>query len=124
MKCLWRNKRTLYYATWEGMRETVDEDGNILETNGPIYSDPKSWSANISIEEGQRFVQSVGVEMFGLDIEYDKIIVTDNMKCPITESSVLWIDKKPTEGAYNYRVTRISKSLNSISIAVKRVEVS
>jgi len=122
MKCLWRNKRTLYYATWVGMEETVDEDGNILETNVPSYADPEEWSANISIEEGERFVQSISPEKYGLSVEYDKVIVTDDMSCPISDTTVLWIDKTPEEGSYDYRVTRISKSLNSITIAVKRVE--
>lgn len=111
------------------MQETVDEDGNIVETNVPVYSDPVKIRANVSVAEGQRFVESTSAQMFGLAIDYDKVIVLDDVNCPIEESSVLYIDKSPyaddgTLTAYDYRVTRISKSLNSISIAVKRVDVS
>ena len=129
MKCLVRNKQTLYYRLWEGVQETVDEDGNIVETNVPVYSDPVKIRANVSVAEGQRFVESTSAQMFGLAIDYDKVIVLDDVNCPIEESTVFYIDKTPyaDDGsitAYDYRVTRISKSLNSISIAVKKVDVS
>ena len=129
MKCLVRNKQTLYYRLWEGMQETVDEDRNIVETNVPLYSDPVKIRANVSVAEGQRFVESTSTQMFGLAIDYDKVIVLDDVNCPIEESTVLYIDKSPyaDDGsltAYDYRVTRISKSLNSVSIAVKKVDVS
>lgn len=124
MKCLWRNKRTFYYRLWEGMEETVDEDGNIIETNVPIYSEPVMMKANITEEAGEKFVESATTEMFGISVDYDRIIVTDDMSCPISETSVLYIETDPINGAYDYRVTRVSKSLNSISIAIRRVEVT
>ena len=83
---------------------------------------------------------------------YDKVIVTDDLDCPIDENSVLFIDKQPeftnvvtyeyvtttnngqetsawvvktvAVPVHDYIVRRVAKSLNSISIAIRRVEVS
>ena len=124
MKCLWRNKRPMYYRLWEGMQEVVDEDGNILETNEPIYGEPIRLNANVSVEEGRAFRESTAVEMFGINVFYDKVIVIDRTDLPINESTVFYIDKSPYEDSFDYRVTRVAKSLNSTLIAVKRVDVS
>ena len=124
MRCLWRNKRQFYYALWQGKGEITDEDGNIVETGIPQYSEPVPMLANISVSEGKAFQESLSVEMFGIDIDYDKVIVTADMDCPIEESSVLWINRTPDEGQYDHIVTRISKSINSIAIAIKKVDVS
>lgn len=102
--------------------------------------------ANVSPATGQS-----NTEIFGNLENYDKVIVTDDLTCPIDENSVLFIDKEPefTEGVtidyqesetvlgddvvtpvtvsvpvYDYAVRRVAKSLNSISIAVRKVNVS
>ena len=95
--------------------------------------------ANISQATGQS-----NTEQFGNLENYDKVIVIDDLNCPIDENSVLFIDKAPeftevlTHNAtaitttdetisvpmYDYTVLRVAKSLNSISIAVKKVKVS
>lgn len=51
------------------------------------------------------------------------------MSCPIEETTVLFIDKKPEYDAegnplFDYVVKRVAKSLNVIAYAVKRVDVS
>ena len=61
--------------------------------------------------------------MFGGLENYDKVIVTDWMDCPINEQTVLWIDKTPNDGEHDYIVRRVARSLNSISIAVSKVKV-
>ena len=60
---------------------------------------------------------------------YDKVIVTDDMDCPIDENSVLFVDREPETSLdgdllYDYVVRRVSKSLNYISIAISKVRVS
>lgn len=80
--------------------------------------------ANVSAATG--YAQT---EQFGTFIDYDKVIVTDDMACPINEHTVLFIDKdveydgdgKPLP---DYIVRRVAKSLNSISIAASKVDVS
>lgn len=124
MRCLKRNKQTFWYALYQSTDMNHDEYGN--ETGEPIvtYSEPVQMSANISPATGQS-----NTEMFGNLDSYDKVIVTDDMNCPIDEHSVLFIDKEPEHNMsgnlmYNYIVKRVAKSLNSISIAVRKVDVS
>ena len=66
--------------------------------------------------------------MFGNLESYDKVLITDDMNCPIDENTVLFIDKEPQvvkdKPLYDYTVKRVAKSLNSISIAVSKVKVS
>ena len=66
--------------------------------------------------------------MFGNLESYDKVIITDDMDCPIDENTVLFIDKDPEfkdgKPTFDYTVRRVAKSLNTISYAVSKVKVS
>ena len=61
-------------------------------------------------------------DVFGYLESYDKVLITDDMDCPIDENTVLFIDKEPQvvdgKPMYDYTVKRVAKSLNSISYAV------
>lgn len=124
MRVLLRNKRTFYYCLYQGREPIVDENGNRTGEDRPSYSEPQEMTANISPASGIS-----QTEQFGNLENYDKVIVTDDMDCPIDEHSVLFIDKEPEhsidgEPMYDYTVRRIAKSINSISIAVRKVNVS
>ena len=124
MKCLERNKTDFYYALFVTNEPGKDEYGNESGEPRIIYSEPVLAKANISPATGVS-----QVEQFGKDLKYDKVIIVDDMGCPIDENSVLFIDKEPTRDAdgnllYDYIVKKIAKSLNSISIAISKVEVS
>lgn len=89
-----------------------------------VYQTPIAARANISAATG-----SAQVEQFGNYAGYDKVIVTDDMSCPIDENTVLFIDKEPDydeDGTplYDYIVKRVARSLNSVSYAVSKVSVS
>ena len=68
------------------------------------------------------------VNMFGNLESYDKVLITDDMMCPIDENTVLFVDKAPEfkdgKPLYDYTVRRVAKSLNAISYAVSKVKVS
>lgn len=125
MRCLERNKQTFWYATYEG-EQAVTDTGN-FETGEikVVYSKPVQFRANVSPATGNN-----SVEQFGNSLQYDKVIVTDDLNCPIDEHSVLCIDCSPvvdTSGKlvkFDYIVKKVAKSLNSVSIAVSKVEVS
>ena len=139
MKCLNRNKRPFYYCLYKGEIEILDEYGNLSGEKIVTYEDDVMEMANISTATGQS-----NTEQFGNLENYDKVIVIDDLDCPIDENSVLFIDKEPeykdaeynevtaitVTGAtvkvpvYDYIVRRVAKSLNSISIAVSKVKVS
>lgn len=127
MRCLIRNKVSFYYANLIGSEEIVNEDGYKTGEKRLFYDKPKRTEANISVAKGE-----VVLQLFGGNESYDKIIVSDDMQLPINEYSVIWIDSVPvfdeknneTITPNNYVVKRIAKSLNSVSIAVNRVNVS
>lgn len=118
MRCLQRNKRGFWYSL---RYETVNENGEPYN----LYSLPTYMEANVSAATGKS-----QTEMFGEDTEYDRVIVTDELNCPIDEHSVLWIDKEPEYDsdnlptAWDYIVKKVAKPLDSISYAVKKVDVS
>jgi hypothetical protein len=121
MKCLDRNKQTFYYALYVGKTEVVDEYGNKSGEYEIEYSKPIECKANISSAKGESESRQ-----FGNDIKYDKVIVIDKPKIEIDEQSILWIDRLPNEEntiPYDYVVRGIARSLNSVSLAVEKVEV-
>ena len=124
MTTLKRNETAFYYCLYNGKTELKDEDDNATGEYVLSYSAPVKMKANISSATGY-----TNLEQFGNSIDYDKVIVTCQMDCPINENTVLFIDKDyeaDSDGnpLYDYIVKKVSKSLNSISIAVKRVNVS
>ena len=139
MRTLSRNKRKFWYCLYQEETPIVDESGNESGESVVIYHDPVAMVANVSQATGQS-----NTEQFGNLENYDKVIVTDDMNCPIDESSVLFIDKVPefktVTTSYvqsrdatpvtvivpvpDYTVQRVAKSINSISIAVRKVTVS
>lgn len=124
MRCLKRNKKTFWYALYVGETEKVDGSGNFTGEIGPGYSEPVSMKANVSAARGD-----ADTELFGTDLQYSKTILTDDLGCPITEQSILWIDCSPTDGSgrpvpHNYVVAGIAESLNNLLIAIREVKVT
>lgn len=116
-----RNDIPFYYALYDKTETITDEYGNETGTR-VYYQEPVLMYANISPATGVS-----QTEQFGNLENYDKVIVTKDMNCPIDENSVLYIDKEPEVGVtpkYDYIVRRVAKGLNAISIAVKKVAVS
>ena len=122
MRALERNKTPFYYALYVDKNENVDENGYATGTYTVIYSEPIACKGNISASSG-----SVQVEQFGNDLQYDKVIVLDDVGVPIDESSVLWVDKEVEHDKYgnpvfDYVVKKVAKSLNSVSFAISKVK--
>lgn len=123
MRILERNKRTFWYAQFLRRDPQYDEYGNEVGEGLPVFGDAVKMRANVSAATG-----AAQIEQFGNLPSYDKVIVTDDLSCPITETTVLFLDKEPEyadgKPLYDYIVRRVAKSLNSISYAVSRVNVS
>lgn len=131
MRCLNRNKQAFSYCLFKEKIPILDEYGNESGETIVTYEDPVTAYANISHATGQS-----NTEIFGTLENYDKVIVLDR-NTPIDENSVLFIDKAPeyvnvsytsastvSVPLYDYTVRRVAKSLNSTSIAVKKVDVT
>jgi hypothetical protein len=126
MRCLSRNKVRFFYALYESRELVEDEYGNVTGDYDVIHGDPIEGYANISAAKGE-----TQTRQFGENEAYDKVIVTDNDGPPIDEYSVLWVDALPlldgegkTETPYDYVVVRRAASLNQVSFAIRKVNVS
>lgn len=132
MRLVKRNLRPIWYSLYTGRQPVVGTDGTETGETEITYSDPVMLMCNISPASGM--IQS---EIFGRIEDYDKIIITDQMDCPIDENSVLWIETCPIPDPepasddeeeelppYEYIVRRVAKSLNHISYAISKVKVS
>ena len=125
MRTLLRNKRSFYYALHNGQNEIKDEYGNVTGQYEISYTNPTKEWANISAAQGE--IQS---RQFGDSDAYDRVIVLDNPSTPIDEYSILWVDSHPilnedgsTDTPHDYVITRKAVSLNSVSLAIRKVTV-
>lgn len=118
MRCLERNKREFWYSLLDHTVDDGDEQYN-------VYAEPVKAMANISAATGES-----QAEMFGDAQDYDRVIVMDDLECPIDEYTVLWVDKIPEFDdqeqpvKWDYIVKRVAKPLDSVSYAIKKVDVS
>lgn len=126
MRCMVRNKSKFYYASYISEAEIIDEYGNKTGEYEVSYSNPIEALGNVSAAQGE--VQN---RQFGESESYDKVIVLGDRNAPIDEHSILWVDTLPhlnddgsTETPHDYIVKRIARSLNGVSIAIGKVDVS
>lgn len=135
MRGLKRNQKTLYYQIYQSNIPVyeMDLDGNIVTdpvTGEPLltgetkvgYAAPVQFRANVSAARGES-----SSDPFGIDLSYDKTMVSCDITLPIDELSVLFVDKKPEFDAggnlantADYKVVKVAKSLNSLLIAIKK----
>lgn len=107
-------------AVWCSLRtveKQEDEWGNTTDVTG--YDSPFLLNINVSGDKGEASAQA-----FGADLQYDREMVTHDMTCPVDEYSHLWLDGRPTAETHNYEVAAVSKTLNCIRYAIRRVNVS
>lgn len=123
MRSLNRNKQLIYYALCLGKFPIteMDEWGNIIETGEyeKRYGVPVELRINVSAAQGENSARE-----FGNIVDYDRTLVTTAMDLLISESTVLWIDQKDTSKSHDYIVKKVAKSLNGVTYAVKKVQVS
>ena len=125
MRTLVRNKIRIYYANYRDKIPLKDEYGNLTGEYEVLYSNPVAIDANVSAARGES-----NTRQFGEDTSYDRIIIMDDPKFPVAETSIFWIDSPPeinvdgtTETPHDYIVKQVAPSLNSVSIAVSKVNV-
>lgn len=126
MRCMVRNKQKFYYASYIKTNELIDEYGNKTGEYEVSYSNPIETKGNISGAQGE-----VQIRQFGESESYDKVIVLDNIDTPIDEYAILWVDSLPllnddgtTNTPHDYIVKKVSRTINSVSIAISKVMVS
>ena len=134
MRTLNRNKRRFFYALYLDKVPIQDEWGNNTGEYKLLFSKPIESFGNISAARGETSTQA-----FGENEIYDKVLVMDSEAPPIDEYSILWIDSLPRLNRsgellldenqkvltpHDFIVKRVAKSINSVSFAISKVEVS
>lgn len=124
MRNMERNKQFFYYSLYDSKTPAKDEYGNQTGEVNRKYTVPQRMKANISSALG-----TAQTEQFGTFVKYDKVIITDDLTCPIDENSILFVDVPPSydndgNPIYDYIVKRVAKSLNGIAYAISKVSVS
>ena len=133
MRTLKKNKKKMYYANQDRKVPIYeyfeDEDGNMypLDTGETklVYGEPISFEGNIAMSGGE-----VEVQEFGLSkSDYSAILITSKNTLPITETSLIWHTTEPTkdidgntdEFSADYKIVKISPSLNVDKYVLKKV---
>lgn len=125
MRTLKRNQVPFWYANPVSQKAVLDEYGNETSDIEITYSLPVEVNANISPARG-----TADLDMFGINESYTKTIVSENKELPINKATILWIDSEPDVNGeagnvkHDYVVVAVAKSLNSVTIAIKGVDVS
>lgn len=134
MRTLNKNTQKMYYANQDRVIPIYeyyeDEDGNMipLDTGETklVYGEPIEFKGNISLSNGGE----VEVQEFGLDIgSYSAILVTNKNYINLSETSLVWHSTEPTkdidgntnEFSADYRVVKVSDSLNVSKYALQKV---
>ena len=128
MRSLARNKQKIYYSLYTGQSSDIrDEYGNVTGEPQLTYADPVEYHINVSAARG-----TADLEQFGINENYTKTMVTNDVNCPISETTRLWIDKEAmvtedevtTITPHNYVVVSVARSINSVTYAIKEVSVT
>lgn len=115
MRTLRKNTRQIWYAPLLLEENAVDDEGHITSEKVRVYGEPKEARVNYSSERGENVTA-----LFGETKEYDLVITCTKNELPVEESAVLWVGVPPG-GAHNYRVIRISDSINVRTMLIRRV---
>ena len=119
MRELERNKQLVHFALFDKVEPILDENGYDTGEERTTYFAPVELRINVSPALGES-----ATRQFGEVLHYDRTLSTCDMNLPIDEQTVFWIDEPDTTKPFDYTVTKVAKSLNSLQIAVKKVEVS
>lgn len=106
-----RNLTKIYYALYNE-QQGKDEYGNTIG----MYGEIQELHISLSVERGES-----SNEIFGQNVDYDREMVTTNLKCPINEYSRLWIGIDPQTERFNYIVKKVARSKNQVRYALKEI---
>ena len=107
------------YASYLGVQEIVDDDGNYTGEYSVQYSTPIKSLMNVSGGRGQS-----NISLFGLTDNFARTVVTDDLETNFNTEMVFWIEKDPDTEPFDYRVVLVSRTINQVVIALAEVEKS
>ena len=115
MRCLKKNQQKIYYKQYLNKYEIVDENGDFTGTYDLAYGELQTLLANVN--SGNDLVM---LNEQGLVSKYDRLMIVDDINCPLTEESIVWIDRD-TSLTHNYVVIKKQASLNHIVYGLKEI---
>ena len=148
MRNLSRNKKDLWYANQTGEFTWVfDSNGHRTGEREHVYSEPVKVRMSMAISSGANNLGSQGIatlEPYGLVTGYTARAVTEDLDCPMNETSRVWYGIEPTKTVtvthevngetvteeqvvnvpHIYMVVRKAKSLNHLIYYLKEVDVT
>ena len=119
MRVVQRDKRTVWYAFYNGVTEIINNDGEYTGEYEVNYTTPVKARMNVSGGRG-----AADVAMFGFDSRYARSIVTEDLNTPFNTETVFWIETDPATQPHDYRVVGVSRTINQVVLALEQVEVS
>lgn len=126
MRVLDKNKRTVYYSLYQGKTEATDSYGNRTGEYVNSYSAPAKAQMNIGTARNDS-----DLAPFGIDVQYDYSIVTDDLETAWDTTTIFWVDgavpdSDGEDGAirHNAKVVRVARSINFVTLALQGVDVT
>ena len=134
MRGLARDERRMYISLYATKEKLYDQSGKWTGEWKVVRSAPFPIYASLSAVRG-----SAAVDIFGVDSQYDRTATMCHVGTGITDTAVLWVDRRPTfdeygnlkmnddgtmEVPFDYEVRRVAESSNNTVLALKRVEVA
>lgn len=117
MRTTQRDRRTVWYALYNGIVDMVDGDGNYTGEQAVSYATPVQAKMNVSGGRGQS-----EIELFGIDNPFTRTLVTEDLTTPFDSDTVFWFEANPLEEEHNYRCTGISRTINQVVIAIAEID--
>lgn len=127
------NKTTIWYSNViRGQTvDRLDEHGLMTGEKVPKYTKPKSIRVALSESIGLNNLTAQGVaelRAYGVMTNYTHRMITEDMDCPIDEESIVWHNIDPGDDPYstpyNFRIVRVSKTLNYKMYYLRQVDVT
>ena len=134
MRVLERNKQDLYFANPTSVEYATDINGFKTGEKVIHYGEPVKTRMSMAISSGANNLGSQGiatVEPYGIVTGYTHRAVTEDLNCPMGETSRVWFGILPTkeeegvivEVPHNFEVVRKARSLNHLIYYLKEVDV-
>ena len=124
MRTTQRDRRTIWYALYQGVVDATDSDGNLTGEKTISYSSPVQTRMNVSGGRGK-----AAIEEFGIDTPFTRTAVTEDLTTPFDTATIFWFETDPTDAqgnpvAHNYRCTAISRTINCLTLAIEELDVT
>ena len=112
MRNLRKNYQTIAYVNPTGVvTDELNTDGFKTGRKIPTYTTEADLDINIRINRG-----GIWLREYGISTEYDGIMETSDMDCPLVEGSIITYDSK------KFMLSRIDKSLNGLKYYLAEVK--